>query len=360
MIYFYSHSHLRDRQIDTVRDWPVAEVLNPQIAERKGNQVSAQYANAKKMHFSLKQKLPLLNIKRRPADAPKEAIVYVWGGLIATGKFIIDLDNPWSMVGYNLRAMSLYRPLIRWILLSERCVEIRCMSEACRRSLGSLFGAEVFAKARVFYPRIPQLVREGEIALRATEECRFLFVGTQFEIKGGAALVEAFSRVHARHPQCHLDMVTHLPPEFVLPVSRCSGITVYEAKFSRDEIFERFMRGADVLILPTYVESFGMVALEALSFGLALIATDVYALGELVEAEVNGVLLAPPVSIWDGVMPSAAYYDLANIKKRIQAADTTGIVSALETSIERFVVDADWRLQAKRASARLMARRFAC
>lgn len=360
MIYFYSHSHLRDRQIDTVRDWPIAEVINPQIAERKGNQVSAQYANAKKMRFSIKQKLPLLNIKRRPADAPKDAVVYVWGGLIATGKFIVDLDNPWSMVGYNLRAMPLYRALIRWILLSERCVEIRCMSEACRRSLGSLFGTGVLAKARVFYPRIPQLVREEEIVLRDTEKCRFLFVGTQFEIKGGAALIEAFSRVHARHPQCHLDMVTHLPPEFAPPVSRCTGITVHEAKFSRDEIFEHFMRSADVLILPTYVESFGMVALEALSFGLALIATDVYALGELVEAEVNGVLLEPPVSIWDGVMPSAAYYDLANIKERIQAADAADFVSALEASIERFVLDADWRLQAKRASARLMARRFAC
>ena len=234
------------------------------------------------------------------------------------------------------------------------------MSDACRRSLGALLGEEVFAKARVFYPRISQRIREDEIVLAKPEECRFLFVGTQFEIKGGAALIEAFSRVYARNPQCHLDMVTHLPSEFAQSVSRCSGITVHEAKFNRDEIFERFMRRSDVLILPTYVESFGMVALEALSFGLALIATDVYALGELVEGDVNGVLLTPPVSIWDGVMPSAAYYDLANVKEHIQAADVTNFVSGLETSIERFVLDIHWRLQAKKASARLMAKRFAC
>lgn len=360
MIYFYSHSHLRDRQIDTVRSWPCAEVVNPQIAERQGRQVSAQYANARKMQFSLKQKLPLLNIKRRPADVPVGATVYVWGGLIATGKFIVDLDNPWSMVGYNLRAMWLYRPLIRCILLSKRCIEIRCMSEACRRSLASLFGAEVASKAHVFYPRIPQLVHEQEVELYAPQDCRFLFVGTQFEIKGGKALIEAFSRVYSRHQSCHLDLVTHLPPEYASLASQCPGITVHEASFSRDEIFARFMRAADVLILPTYVESFGMVALEALSFGLALIATDVYALNEMVEDGTNGNLLQPPVSIWNGVMPSPAYYDLANIKERIRAADTGAFVSALESSIERFVVDAEWRLQARQASARLMARRFAC
>lgn len=360
MIYFYPHSHLRDRQIDTVRAWPISEVINPEIAERKGSQVSAQYANAKKMRFSFKQKLPLLNLKRRPANAPRDSIIYVWGGLIATGKFIVDLDNPWSLVGYNLRAMPLYRALIRSILLSKRCVEIRCMSEACRRSLGKLFGSQVSEKARVFYPRIQQRVHEDEIVLSDRNKCRFLFVGTQFEIKGGAALIDAFSRVHARHPQCHLDMVTHLPGEFSLPVSRCVGITAYEARFNRDEIVERFMRNTDVLILPTYVESFGMVALEALSCGLALIATDVYALSEMVENEVNGFLLEPPVSIWEGVMPSSAYYDLTNIKQQIRTTDITKFISVLEASIERFVLDSDWRLQAKRASARLMARRFAC
>lgn len=360
MIYFYPHSYLRDRQIDTVRCWPASDVSNPQVADRKGDQVSAAYANSDKLGVSLIQRLPLLNIKMRPADVPTNATVYIWGGLVATGKFIVDLDNPWSLVGYNLRAMGLYRRLIRKILLSSRCAEIRCMSEACRRSLLALFGNDVFEKSRVFYPRMPQVFTAADLPASTSEKCRFLFVGTQFEIKGGEALLKAFGRVSSRHQNCQLDMITHLPSGFVEVVEACPGVVQHEPGFNRDQIYSQFMRNADVLILPTYVESFGMVVLEALAHGMAVIATDVYAIGEMVEDGINGHLLEPPVCIWNGVVPSEAYYDLANIKSRIRSTDITLFVSRLESAIEHFVVDSQWRLDARRASVRLMARRFEC
>jgi hypothetical protein len=53
--------------------------------------------------------------------------VYVRGGIVASGYFIVALDNPYSLTGYNLLAMRLYRPLVRVVLRSRRCVAIRCM-----------------------------------------------------------------------------------------------------------------------------------------------------------------------------------------------------------------------------------------
>jgi glycosyltransferase involved in cell wall biosynthesis len=358
-VFFYPHQTFRDRQLDTIRRWPPSEIVNLELLNsRRGTQVDIKYANAPKLKLAWKQLLPLVNIKLRPKTATRDSVVYVWGSIIATGDFIVDLDNPWSLVGYNLRAMPIYRWLLKRILLSKRCREIRCMSEACRKSLGALFGIPVFEKAKVHYPCISQAV--DSVGKTSGETCRFLFVGTQFEIKGGEVLLKAFRRVHDRHKGCHLDVITHLPADFSALAEGCKGITIHQASFSRDEIHTRFMQNADILVLPTYVESFGMVALEALANGLALIATDVYALKELVEDGANGNLLIPPISIWDGVMPSAAYFDLPNIKQRIRATDTRPFELQLEEAIERFAIDPDWRLRARQNSAKLMTERFAC
>jgi glycosyltransferase involved in cell wall biosynthesis len=358
-IYFYPYLYLRDRQLDTIRRWPSDQVVNPEAAQnRSGSQVSSSYANASKLKVSWKQKLPLLNIKLRPRSAPKESVVYVWGAVVATGRFIVDLDNPWSLVGYNLRAMPIYRFFIKKILLSARCVEIRCMSEACRLSLKALFGYEIYNKATVHYPCIPQVVTE--IPTRLKDDCRFLFVGTQFEIKGGVALLKAFRRVYEQSNNARLDIITHLPAEYAHLAMGCPGIHIHEARYSRNEIHEQFMRQADVLVLPTYVESFGMVALEALAHGLALIATDVYALRELVDDGRNGRLLSPPLSIWDDYLPSALYLDIQNVKRYIRSANTADFENRLVQSIEQFSCDSDWRLRARQASVRMMAERFAC
>lgn len=357
-VFFYPHLYLRERQLDIIRHWPKEEVVNPELFEnRRGEQVSKAKARALVLHMSWKQKLPMLNIKRRPKNAPKAAVIYIWGGLIASGDFIVDLDNPWSLVGYNLSVMPFYRPFIKHLLLGERCREIRCMSEACRLSLRKLFGGDVYQKAKVHYPFMQQAVSETE--LNIVHVCRFLFIATQFEIKGGKALLQAFGRLYRKYPGCQLDVITHLPDEFEPLASACDGIIVHEANLTRQEIHSRFMQHADVLVLPTYVDSFGMVALEGLAHGLALIASDLYALSEMVEEGNNGNLIDPPVSIWDGVMPSPAYYDLANVKQRIRNTDTGEFEEKLEQVMCRFVQDETWRLNARRASLNLLQERFA-
>lgn len=358
-IFFYPHEYLRDRQIDTIRNWTAGEVVNPELAtKRLGAQVSAKKANATKMALSWKQKLPLLNIKIRPSNAPKDAVVYLWGALALSGNFIVDLDNPWSLVGYNLSAMPIFRSAIRRILLSDRCYDIRCMSNACRESLKLLFGNDVYKKASIHYPCLEQSVASVDSV--CGDAAHFLFVGTQFEIKGGEALLHAFSRVYSRNPKCKLDIVTHIPEHYVRLSNACPGIVVHEACYSRHEIHQEFMRKADVLVLPTYVESFGMVALEALSHGLALIVTDVYALAEMVEHNVNGVLLKPPISIWDGYLPSEIYKNISDVKKYIREVDKSGFEKKLENAIESFVLDHAWRLRARQASTHLMRERFSC
>ncbi len=354
-VYFYPHPYLRDRQLDTIRRWPAEEVANPQLACRTGAQVPAGKAVAATLGRSWKQQLPLVNIKLRPRGAPAGSTVYVWGGITTTGPFITDLDNPWALVGYNIAAMRLWRPVLGAVLASERCLAIRCMSDACRQGVAALFGAGVAAKARVCYPRLDCAL--PTIDTVAPDGPRFLMVGTQFAIKGGLALLRAWPKVRAVLPGAQLDLVTHLPPAHA-GLAAQPGVTVHEADFSRQDIWSRFMSAADVLVHPTYVESFGMVVLEALAHGLAVVATDVYALREMVEHDLNGALVAAPLSVWDGIFPSPHYREWEAMPVKAELADTRGFEHKLAEAMITVGGDARRMLAARRASQVLFRTRF--
>ena len=348
---------MRDRQLDTIRSWPNDEAVNPELAsQRIAGQVSRSDAKSKKIRLGWKTKLPLINLKLRPRALQRDTVVYVWGGLILTGRFIVELDNPWSLVGFNLPAMRLYRHVIRKILLRDRCTEIRCMSKACRESLKLLFGIEVYEKAVVYYPRQRPVVCAHDIEIG--DKCRFLFVATQFNIKGGKELVRAFKDVYDANPHCRLDIVSFVPTAELDLISSCPGIFVHEPRFSRSEIHERFMKNADVLVHPTYVDSFGLVALEALACGLALIVTDVYALSELVEEERNGYVLKPPISIWAGYLPSQQYESLERMPTEISRTEMTPFISSLALAMREFIEDESWRLRARQNSLKIIERLY--
>ena len=319
-VFFFPHSYLRDRQLDTIRSWDLGEVLNPEIAKRSGAQISEKAALSGSVGRTWRQRFPLVNVKLRPKAASPDAVVYVWGAVIATGKFIVELDNPYSLVAYNPSSMTLWRHALSYVLRSSRCLQIRCISKACRAAVGELFGKAVLDKAIVVYPRMAQQI--SNVDRLEPGGPRFLFVGTQFLIKGGPELLEAFRLVKLKIPSAKLDLVTFLPMEYA-SLAQHDGVQIHKANLSRSEIWSKFMRNADVLVHPSYMESFGMVVLEAISHGLAVVANDVYAHREMVLNGENGFLLEPPVHYWSGVLAGPLFlnqFDAGNYIKRIDKA----------------------------------------
>lgn len=356
-VYFYPHKYLRDRQLDTVRNWPTGNAVNAEIAmDRTGAQVGHDQATVPSRP-SWKSALPLVNLKRRPKDAPDDAAVYVWGGLVAKGPFITDIDNPYAFTGYNTLAVRLYRPVIRAFLESPRCLQIRCLSQACLDGVRREYGEHAAAKALVVYPAITPAVDSPPPQL--AQRCRFLFVSTQFEIKGGESLLKAFARVVKTFPGAELDLVTHLPEQFTTLANETLNVRVHSANFTRDQIAMRFLNNADVLVHPTYFDSFGMIVLEALAHGLPIIATDVYAIGEMVEHNKNGLLLEAPISIWSGRSPTALFSNTTKMRAAARSINNQAFEATLADAMIKFACDAELRTRAGRASLELVRTRFA-
>lgn len=124
------------------------------------------------------------------------------------------------------------------------------------------------------------------------EGCRFAFVGQDFLRKGGAEVVEAFSQLRRVEPRVGLDLLSAAPE-----AQACAGLDGLRwwAQLPREEVLGELLPQADVVLMPSHAEGYGLAVVEALAMGRPVIASRVGALPELVgEGEGAGGLLVPP------------------------------------------------------------------
>ncbi|UGQ10576.1 glycosyltransferase family 4 protein [Yinghuangia sp. ASG 101] len=95
-----------------------------------------------------------------------------------------------------------------------------------------------------------------------------LFVGVEWERKGGPELIEAFVRVHAENPAWRLTLAGGAPAGALPP-----GVTAV-GRVPHDRMPELYAR-ADALVIPTHREPFGIALVEAISRGLPCVGTTV-------------------------------------------------------------------------------------
>jgi glycosyltransferase involved in cell wall biosynthesis len=118
---------------------------------------------------------------------------------------------------------------------------------------------------------------------------RVLFIGGDFERKGGPDLLDAW-RAAALPAGAELHLVTDWPlPDRGLP----AGVVVHRGvRAYTPEWFQQW-RDADLFVLPSRGEAFGIVLQEAAAAGLPAIGTRINAIPELVVDGETGILVPP-------------------------------------------------------------------
>lgn len=112
-----------------------------------------------------------------------------------------------------------------------------------------------------------------------------LFVGIDWERKGGPQLIEAFRRVLEVHPQARLT-IAGCHPQVDLPNVQTLG------KLPVAEV-QQLYRTASIFCLPTRLEPFGVVFVEAMAHRLPIVATRIGAVPDMVVEGQNGYLVEP-------------------------------------------------------------------
>jgi UDP-glucose:(heptosyl)LPS alpha-1,3-glucosyltransferase len=83
-------------------------------------------------------------------------------------------------------------------------------------------------------------------------------------------------------------------PRQFLKLAEDLGVAECFRIFSGRDDVPRFLQGADVMLHPAYMESGGIVLIEALVAGLPVLATDVCGFAPYVEESGGGVLIPSP------------------------------------------------------------------
>jgi glycosyltransferase involved in cell wall biosynthesis len=114
---------------------------------------------------------------------------------------------------------------------------------------------------------------------------RILFVGIDWERKGGPELIAAFREVLRSHPRAQLVIAgAAVTPD----VPNCTVL----GRISAAELARHYQQ-ASIFCLPTKREPFGIAFVEALQHRLPVVATRVGAVPDMVSEDVNGYLVAP-------------------------------------------------------------------
>ncbi len=158
----------------------------------------------------------------------------------------------------------------------EAAAAIVAFSEAAQRSVIEDYNIPA-DKVQVIYPGVDlrQIALSETVASDTAKPYQILFVGGDFERKGGPDLLAVFLEHFAEKAELHLVTQAEI---------NCShpNVHVYPNIRAYTPEWLALYQQADVFVMPTYAEPFGWVFIEAMAAGLPIVATQISAIPEMV------------------------------------------------------------------------------
>ena len=206
--------------------------------------------------------------------------------MYSDGNFAMSLRSPYFPSGISVARID--RTLAYEKSVYSRLDMIFTMSDYLRRSYMDDFGVDpervVCIGAGCNLDELPAEIGEKDYGNGAV-----LFIGADFERKGGRDLLRAFSVVRAQVPHATLHIVG--PPKPADAIA-APGIVWHgflrKAVPSDAEVLNRLFQQATVFVMPSLYEPFGIAPMEAMSYAVPCIVSNTCALPETVKQGITG------------------------------------------------------------------------
>ena len=221
-------------------------------------------------------------------------------------RYVVDFEFVVSLFGYygNWRKriyLPRYRRLIAKLLSSKYCMKLLPWTDAASMTVENLLPQKnISDKIEVLRLAIrPAPPRPSNIPKH--DRIRILFIGSsnyggEFWSKGGFEVLESYKRLLEKMGDTiELIFRCWIPDDIKKKYSSLSNMQIITDALPREELNRLFWE-SDIFLFPSH-NTPGMAFLEAMRFGLPVVAKNIWANEEIVENGVSGYLVKPSVDV---------------------------------------------------------------
>lgn len=289
----------------------------------------------------IRRLIGLLNL--RPYLTTQGDLIFTYGCMLFTNKpYCICIENGLSLFNYDpvIAKNPIARLLFSIMILDSRLKHLIFISQSAKESFFSSINVPEYihkaarSKSSVCYPitgrQDQRLIHRGKSGI-----INFIFSGS-FYMKGGVEIMKTVIRLNAKYAsKFTMTIVTQInliKPSDMKLISSIPNIKLLNATLSTDQMNDLYMR-SDVFVYPTYRDSFGLVMLEALSWGLPIICNNHFATSEMVRNNITGfVNQNHPLKDYDPVTYKfrGKYYDPALFYKELFSLQSKNLLRPIE------------------------------
>lgn len=261
----------------------------------------------------------------------------------ARTNWVADFEHVGTLLGYSERLFKgwgslAHRKIVERGLSSPHCKKLLAWSVAAKKSVLNLLDTSNFKnKLEVLYPAIYTVNVKKK---RKNGKIRLLFVGRAFLSKGGRETLEAFKQLNKKY-DVKLTMVSDVPQKYRVKHAYSNGLQIFSG-VPNDKLIELY-READIFVLPTMMDTFGYVFLEAMNFCLPVVGLNIYsAVREIIEDGKTGFLIDPVFSMFNSnYLPK--YMHRAELDEFIEGKKQLGVVKGLVEKLSTLIEDESLR-----------------
>lgn len=159
---------------------------------------------------------------------------------------------------------------------------------------------------------------------------KFLFVGRDFVRKNGPLVYEAFKLLQKKHPDYEL----HLAGPSSDPYPNETDPHYHYHGDCNKERLSRLFNDCDVFVMPSRFEAYGLVFIEALTYGLPCIGRNAYEMPYFIEDGVTGRLLQ--------------HQDASELATLMEEVMTPSYTQNVRSRKQQYIAEYSWDAVAKR------------